>query len=451
MSSMTILDENSELKKLKTELEAAATLKSMVLICLKIGMIIAILIIEENLNKRAKNMTDSPVCPKCGKKLESKGFLSRQLTTLIGRIHWMRRVWRCPDRCKIGQIAPFDDELGLRPNQRTGDEIKEMACCLAVFLPFNIAALLFKNLTGTEVCANAIWNWVQWAGAMAKLEKELEELKDKLPDVEETDAEIAKLPLMIGGDGVMVPFRPDGGQPKGKTAWKEVKIGIFARLGKRITKKGKEVSVLVRKRVVAVLGDVDDYKPRMWLRSLKEGILEAETVIWLSDGGKGFWRVFYDLSDGRAQGILDFYHGAQYLWKAAKSWLDGRTEKARKWFASARKRLRIGRGQGVINEINQVLKSKGDDLEDTVRNTLENLVEYLTRHKDHIKYNRYKELGLPIGSGMVESTCKWLIQQRFKGVGMRWSENGFNNLLHLRLAWMNETYADLFESIGSPK
>ncbi len=137
MPSFTILGEKSELKQLKTELEATAALKSMVLICLKIGIIIAILIIEDNLNKRAKDMTDSPICPICGKKLESKGFLSRQLTTLIGRIHWRRRVWRCPDRCKIGQIAPFDDELGLRPNQRTGDEIKETACCPAVFLPFN--------------------------------------------------------------------------------------------------------------------------------------------------------------------------------------------------------------------------------------------------------------------------------------------------------------------------
>ena len=46
-------------------------------------------------------------------------------------------------------------------------------------------------------------------------------------------------------------------------------------------------------------------------------------------------------------------------------------------------------------------------------------------------YERFKELGLPIGSGLVESACKWLIQQRFNGVGMRWSEEGFNHLLHV--------------------
>jgi len=42
------------------------------------------------------------------------------------------------------------------------------------------------------------------------------------------------------------------------------------------------------------------------------------------------------------------------------------------------------------------------------------------------------------------SACKWLIQQRFKGVGMRWSEDGFNHLLHLRLAWVNRRFDTLF-------
>jgi hypothetical protein len=30
----------------------------------------------------------------------------------------------------------------------------------------------------------------------------------------------------------------------------------------------------------------------------------------------------------------------------------------------------------------------------------------LERHHDHINYEAYKDLGLPLGSGMVESACK---------------------------------------------
>jgi len=69
----------------------------------------------------------------------------------------------------------------------------------------------------------------------------------------------------------------------------------------------------------------------------------------------------------------------------------------------------------------------------------------LERPRDHIDYAQDKALGLPIGSGMVESACQWLIQQRCKGVGMRWSEAGCNHLVHRRLAWVNGSFEALFQ------
>jgi hypothetical protein len=143
-----------------------------------------------------------------------------------------------------------------------------------------------------------------------------------------------------------------------------------------------------------------------------------------------------------ATGILDFYHAAQNLWKGAKSWLDGRTQQARHWFTTARRRLRQSQVKDVLADLQAALELEG--LPDPARETLTNLYNYLDKHRDHMDYAKFKELGLPIGSGMVESACKWLIQQRFKGVGMRWSEDGFNHLLHLRLAWVDGRFDDLF-------
>jgi hypothetical protein len=84
-------------------------------------------------------------------------------------------------------------------------------------------------------------------------------------------------------------------------------------------------------------------------------------------------------------------------------------------------------------------------LPDSARDTLMAVSAYLDRHRDHIDYAQYKDLGLPIGSGMVERACKWLIQQRFKGVGMRWSAEGFTHLFPLRLAWVNGSFETLFQ------
>jgi hypothetical protein len=38
-------------------------------------------------------------------------------------------------------------------------------------------------------------------------------------------------------------------------------------------------------------------------------------------------------------------------------------------------------------------------------------------------------------------------QQRFKGVGMHWSETGLNHLLILRVAWANQRFDALFPSV----
>jgi len=73
-----------------------------------------------------------------------------------------------------------------------------------------------------------------------------------LPTAEPLAAELAALPMALGADGVMVPFRPAGGDPRGKTAWHEVKVGILARLGRYRTRTGEVVVRLRQRRLVAV-------------------------------------------------------------------------------------------------------------------------------------------------------------------------------------------------------
>jgi hypothetical protein len=239
----------------------------------------------------------------------------------------------------------------------------------------------------------------------------------------------------------MVPFRPTGGAPTGTIRWREIKVGVLARLGQVVTQ-------LQHRRLVAVLGDIEALSPRLWGAAIRQGILHAPHVVWLSDGGRGLWRLFEERFAGHARGIVDFYHAAQQLWKGAAAWLDGRTTQARRWFAWTRHRLRHGMPDGVLADLEDALDVEG--LPATAGDTIRPVYAYLQRHREHIDYAQYKELGLPLGSGMVESACKWLIQQRFKGVGMRWSENGFNHLLHLRLAWVNGRFEALFGLTLSP-
>ena len=412
---------------------------------------LAVHVIEAVLAERARRPTAWPPCPVCGTSLRSKGFAPRQITSVCGPIRWQRRVGRCPQGCTIPQVAPLDDALGVQPQQRASGELQYLGCALAVFVPFATAARLLGWYSGGTVSPQAVWGWVQAAGqrAMQTLQDHLHALAHgDLPAPEALAADLAAAPWVLGADGVMVPFRPAGGQPTGKTRWQEIKVGVLARLGQHRTRTGKVVTRLHHRRLVAVLGDVEALKPRLWLEAVRQGIRQAPQVVWLSDGARGLWRLYDERLAAYAVGILDFYHAVQYLWKGAAAWLDGRTTQARRWFGWARHRLRHGQPDGVLADLVEALEVEG--LPDAARDTVMALYAYLKRHREHIDYAQYKDLGLPIGSGMVESACKWLIQQRFKGVGMRWSENGFNHLLHLRLAWVNGRFEPLFGLALSP-
>ncbi|WP_442948096.1 ISKra4 family transposase [Nostoc sp.] len=426
------------------ELKKCQSLAQIVWTAWYMGMEIAKKIVEQELSIRAESLTQWSSCPKCGSTLLSKGMRPRQIKTLVGIVGFSRRVGRCRNGCRGVQQAPLDQELGLLAYQQTSLELMQMGCLLTVFVPFETACTLLEKLTGVKLSTATLWNWVQSAGkkACGYLEQELVLMNSGVEPIREVlPSDTESMPLIIGADGVMVPFRQQALTPKGKTVWREIKVAILARLGYRHSRTGKQYSQLHHRRLVAVLGDINAFKPRLWLEALRCGSRVSQ-VVWISDGGRGFWRLFQECFFGKSVAILDFYHAAQHLWQAAAALLDGRTTKARGWFEQLRHQLRHGEQEKVLADLAAATQYRSKPTK--VMKTLRNVYAYFQAHEQHINYGLFKSMNLPLGSGMVESACKWLIQQRFKSVGMRWSEDGFNHLLHLRLAWVNGRFDHLF-------
>ena len=117
MLSMLALNENIEndcqLIELFNKIHSAVGIIAIVLFALQIGRLVAVKVAEAELIKRACEPTEWPICPECGTRLESKGFKPRQLSTLIGEIHWRRRCGRCPNRCAIGQVVSTTQRRGV--------------------------------------------------------------------------------------------------------------------------------------------------------------------------------------------------------------------------------------------------------------------------------------------------------------------------------------------------
>jgi len=428
------------------KLQTSTTLASLVLTAWQIGLWFAKTLVEQQLNERAKQLDRWGICSTCGNRLQSKGFVSRRMLTLVGLVEWKRRVGRCPNRCPGSYATPFDRVLAITPYQQTSIELMRLGCLLAVFLPFELVVQLLVQLCGIHISDDSIWHWAQNFGqqAMHRVDADLVQLANGVePPCESLEPALAALPLVIAADGVSVPFRPHPGMVNGKIRFREVKLALLARLQQGQSRTGKTVTRLHQRRLVAVLGDIHDLQPRLQLEALRQGITSAPQVVWISDGARGFWRLFEQTFAHLAVGILDFYHATGHLWQAAEAY--GQTIPLRtpeKWFEQLHHRLRHGYVLGIIKELGHLLKYRSTPA--AAKPTLKRVHHYLSTHRFHLQYRQFKKLGFPIGSGMVESACKWLITQRFKGTGMRWSEPGFNHLLHLRVAWVNGRFDSLF-------
>jgi hypothetical protein len=83
----TMLPENPEWQAQCQRLHQAESLTSLVWIAFQMGLWLAKDFLEGELTQRSELVTVWPTCAECGKRLRSKGYRPRQMTTLVGEIH----------------------------------------------------------------------------------------------------------------------------------------------------------------------------------------------------------------------------------------------------------------------------------------------------------------------------------------------------------------------------
>lgn len=72
---------------------------------------------------------------------------------------------------------------------------------------------------------------------------------------------------------------------------------------------------------------------------------------------------------------------------------------------------------------------------------------YLTKRAEQMRYDWYIEAGYPIGSGMVESANKLVVEARLKGSGMHWQRRNVSPMVSLRAVAWSRTWQAAWEPI----
>lgn len=229
--------------------------------------------------------------------------------------------------------------------------------------------------------------------------------------------------VIAEADGTMICTVPPGTrQGKRPREWKEMRL---------VAAQAKD-SVTIR--YAATFGSVEQ-TGRRWGHCAREAGWGLNSQVHaVADGAE--WIRLQCGEIFRAQGtfLCDFYHVSEYLGAAAPVC---QPRQPNRWRHTQQKRLRRGAVEKVLAAMeSQIEADHVADEEAPVRHGH----RYLTHRRDSLDYPRALKLGLPIGSGMIESGHRHVLQARLKKAGAAWLAPSADAIAHLRVLRANQQW-----------
>lgn len=296
------------------------------------------------------------------------------------------------------------------------------------------AAKTFEALTGVAISKSALQRLVQRAGSAVVNAAEAE--AKALVQVPKAEAEVVwrAIPapdsevMAVSSDGVMVNLIAEG--------WKEVKVVSISAVARSVDAESGEVTVkLANHSYRAGLWDAATFTNHHWAEACRRGLEKAKTVVCLSDGAPWIWAMVF-LCFSRRIEILDWWHAVQRLWVIAQGTLS--PINAAIWVQQAKGWLSRSQLLYLFRQT-RLLYPRGTPLPEPVRQA----IAYLFHNRRRLDYAAFRQRGLPIGSGTIESACKTVVQARMKQAGMRWSRHGAQSMIALRCLLLSDRWNEL--------
>ena len=134
--------------------------------------------------------------------------------------------------------------------------------------------------------------------------------------------------------------------------------------------------------------------------------------------------------------VLDLIHVLEYLWKAAYSFHDDGSKDAEAWVEQRLIGLLDGQSAGYLAKgMRRNAEARGLNAED--RKAVDDCARYLVNNRKLLHYDRALRDGFPIGTGVIEGACRYLVKDRMDRTGARWSLEGAEAVLRLRALCTN--------------
>jgi len=385
----------------------------------------------------------------CSVVAEALGSLDPRGAEVVidGRRQWQTLRAHREYVCSFGRVSV---ERGLYRYERNGPTVCPMELRAQIIESFwTPRAAKLAALSVSDMTPNRAEKLFGEMGLMAPSRSSLDRLPKLLHEIWEADREANEASLRatdaippgattlaVSLDGVMVSMRSgekaakkaktrsEGRADKGPAGQSEVGCGTISfydnrgeRLStRRFARMPEPNKQTLKEQLDAELKHIRSQRPEL-------------TVVAVADGAYNNWS--YLESTKPDHQVLDFFHAAEHLKRALDICVGASTVAVqRKYKALRATLLEAPDGAAKVRRVLARLRKKRFTGDRRHRTSL----AYFRKHAERMQYAMLRKKKLPIGSGVIEGTCKSLATDRLKRAGMRWAERGGQAILNLR-AW----------------
>lgn len=254
----------------------------------------------------------------------------------------------------------------------------------------------------------------------------------------------------VGRDGISMPIERGGGYQQGAVAT----VAVYDRRGKRLgtvylgsTPESKQPR-LTHQLTMLIKECLDQW--------CNEQGMPLPRLCYVTDAGdtecQYYRKVLSRLRDPRGNGtylhwhrIIDYYHTTEKITIMAEA-LFGPGREASAWSRKMRKLLL--KPNGVSRVLHSAAALRGTRGVDANRQgDFERAYNYLRQRTKHMRYADFKQLRLPIGSGVTEAACKTVFAQRLKLSGMGWQHHGAQVVVTLRVLLLSNIWDEVYGAV----
>jgi hypothetical protein len=355
------------------------------------------------------------------------GYRDKSFDTVLGLVTVTRAWYHCAE-CGRG-LAPRDAGLGVTGTSMSPG-LAAMNDLAAAAGPFAGAARLLEEIGGVQLTVKRVERAAEASGtALAAAGRDRAALVSArklvpLPPFPLPD----KLYAAIDGTGVPMTGRETAGRKgkgeDGRARTREVKLGVFFTQDE-LDKDGYPVRDPASTSVIATFEPAPVFAGLVKAEGIRRGADHVRQLTVLGDGAAWIWGIATAKFPEATQ-IVDLFHAREHLHDLARKLEFMLLDRKDEWLAARLEDLDYGYIDGITAAVREY------PLEGVKKDELDTALGYFENNAPRMRYHWFRQCGLFVGSGVVESSCKTVIGQRLKQSGMHWTLSGADAIIALR-------------------